>query len=274
MGGQDAGFRIPDGWTVSRADEAAEGQPGFRITHAASGLELVWVPGGTFRMGSDDGEEDEQPVHEVALGGYWIGRTEVTVAQYRAVMGSIPDEVHGTVVNDQGDDRPVVALPQRWAVEFCGKLGLRLPTEAEWEYAARGPEDRLYPWGNEWDPARLCWNEFGEQDRRPMPVGSFPEGASWCGALDMAGNVWEWCADWYDEDYYAVSPRENPTGPAAGRRVNMGFPDGSKHYWDPRIVTRGGCCANADPHYFRGSMRCSDPSAWHYTLGFRVARAR
>jgi len=195
------------------------------------------------------------------------------VAQYRAVMRNIPDEVHGYVVNDQGDDRPVVALPQQWARDFCAKLGLRLPTEAEWGYAARGPQNRVCPWGHEWDPTRLRWNEFAEKEQRPAPVGSFPEGASWCGALDMAGNVWEWCADWCDEDYYAVSPRQNPTGPAEGRRLNMGFPDGSKNYCEPRIVTRGGCCADSDPTYFRGSMRCSDPSLWHYYLGFRVARS-
>jgi len=191
-----------------------------------AGIALVWVPGGSFMMGSTDEDvayavreldtkrewlEDEQPAHRVELSGFWMGKTEVTVAQWRSVMGSAPSG------NDRGDDHPVVYVSWDDCVEFCEKAGLELPTEAQWEYAARGSDSRRYPWGDDWDEDRLCWSDNQGPGGRTFPVGSFPSGASWCGALDMVGNVWEWCADWYDEDYYADSPPRDPPGPTSGR---------------------------------------------------------
>ncbi len=216
-----------------------------------AGIPLVWVPGGKFMMGTSDGEVRERPVHEVELDGFWIGKTEVTVAQWRSVMGSVPG------FNDQGYDHPVVFVTWAACQEFCQKTGLSLPTEAQWEYAARGPESKEYPWGNEWDPERLCWDENRGPGGSTFPVGSFPQGASWCGALDMAGNVWEWCADWHDEDYYRQSPPRNPTGPATGTCP----------------VVRGGSWQCHNPRTFRCAYRLDLGPGGHLVgQGFRCAR--
>jgi len=225
-------------------------QLGQEITGPA-GIKLVWVPGGSFMMGSNDGDDDEKPVHEVELDGFWIGKTEVTVAQWRSVMGSVPEH------NDRGDDHPVVWVSWDDCQEFCEKVGLSLPTEAQWEYAARGPESRVYPWGDEWDPKRVCCHENRGPGGRMFPVGSFSAGASWCGALDMAGNVYEWCGDCYDEDCYAQSPRRNPTGPAAGE-------------WR---VLRGGSWGSSASICRSAARRHRRPEDSYDDLGFRVARS-
>ena len=212
------------------------------------GLKLVWVPGGRFRMGSNE-YSDEKPVHEVALDGFWIGKTEVTVRQWRAVMGSVPGG------NTVGDSHPVVNVTWNDCQEFCRKVGLSLPTEAQWEYAARGPESRRYPWGNEWDKSKCCHWENTGKDGGTFPVGSFPQGASWCGALDMVGNVWEWCADWYQADYYKSAPSRNASGPSSGRyRV---FRGGS--WFDDGFGCRGAVRVSGVPVFSLGG------------LGFRVS---
>ena len=181
------------------------------------GQMLVWVPGDSFMMGSEDGSEDEQPVHQVTLDGFWIGQCEVTNAQYRAFC----DTTRRTfpVASLQGDDHPVVSVGWYDAQAYCDYYGYLLPTEAQWEYAAAGPDAHTYPWGDGWDQ-QLCCNDANRgPGGKTFPVNSFPAGASWCGALDMAGNVDEWCADWYAADYYQVSPTLNPQGPVAATGV-------------------------------------------------------
>ena len=215
-----------------------------------AGIPLVWVPGGSFMMGSEDGYSDEQPVHEVTLTGFWIGKTEVTVAQWRSVMGSVPN-------GQQGDDHPVVGVSWNACSEFCNEAGLQLPTEAQWEYAARGPQSGEYPWGDTWDGNRLCWAENRGPGGLTFAVGSFPTGASWVGALDMAGNVWEWCADWYAADYYDWSPTTDPTGPSSG--VYRVLRAGS---WSDYA----GVCRSA--YRYRDA-----PDLTYSSYGFRVARS-
>jgi formylglycine-generating enzyme required for sulfatase activity len=221
-------------------------------TRPADGMVMVYVPAGTFRMGSSQedidaaldmcqrnsgsGEclrewfENEYPQHAVKLDAFWIDRTEVTKAQYhQCVRAGRCDEVHcATGLDPRHDDQPAACVDWSHAEAYCRWAGARLPTEAEWEYAARGPDGNIFPWGDSFDPARLnycdanCtyeWRdaEYDDGYKMTAPVGSFEAGASWCGALDMAGNAWEWVADWYEDDYYARSPASNPQGPDVGQ---------------------------------------------------------
>jgi serine/threonine-protein kinase len=229
-------------------------------------MKMVYVPSGTFQMGSTDGGDDEQPVYVVTLDGFWIDETEVTNAHYTQCAGAGECESSGLVDDStfNGDGYPVVGVSWNDADTYCSWAGGQLPTEAQWEYAARGPEGLEYPWGEDFDgeKANYCdencefdWkdNEHDDGHGETAPVGSYPEGESWVGALDMAGNVWEWVNDWYDSAYYANSPAENPAGPMRG---------------DLRVL-RGGSWSDSS-FALRGADRLSiDPVRWDDNLGFR-----
>jgi formylglycine-generating enzyme required for sulfatase activity len=189
----------------------------------------MYVPAGNFTMGWEGGKLDEQPEHKVYLDAFWIDQTEITVGQYRmcvdaGVCGHPKQGVHhmrnssemrrSYYDNEGYFDYPVIFVNWSQAKTYCEWAGRRLPTEAEWEKAARGTDGRLYPWGNEEpNPSLLNFDgNIGDTTR----VGSYPAGASPYGALDMAGNVWEWVQDWYDAEYYRDSPKRNPTGPENG----------------------------------------------------------
>ena len=190
----------------------SQGKSEGEWVHEKSGIVLVWAPPGTFQMGSE--AEKEQPVHEVRLTrGFWLGKTEVTLGQYRAyctAAGATPPET------EAGDDHPATHVSWDDAQAFCQWAGLRLPSEAEWEWAARGGDGRSYPWGNE-EPGTTRANWKGAEDghEKTAPVGSFPAGASPIGALDMGGNVVEWVEDWY-ADGYPAGAATDPTGPGSG----------------------------------------------------------
>lgn len=199
---------------------------------------MAYVPAGCFQMGSENGSSDEQPVHEVCLDGFWMDTIEVTNAMYALFLnargnqeeagatwldtGSLYVRIHqqnGEWVADAGyADHPVTQVSWYGARAYCEWAGGRLPTEAEWEYAARGGlAGKDYPWGDE-SPTCKSGAENGAQygpcSGKPVPVMTFaPNGY---GLYDMAGNVWEWGADWYDGNYYEKSPRQNPTGPESG----------------------------------------------------------
>ena len=184
------------------------------------GGKMVWVPAGEFMMGSNDGREDERPVHSVRLTrGFWLGKCEVTVQQWLHYC-KVAKVVLGTEIITPLD-HPMSGVSWHDVTAYCRFYGMALPTEAQWEWAARGPEERKYPWGNQWN-ARLCNNRDNPYVDGDMgmaftaPVGHYPGGASWCGALDMAGNLAEWVADWYSKTYYAISPGVDPQGPATG----------------------------------------------------------
>jgi len=182
------------------------------------GAVMVKVPAGEFIMGSPDGEgdDDEHPQHTVYLDGFWIDQTEVTNARYRQCVeaGDCEEPAYWDDSDYNASDQPVVGVSWYDADNYCRWAGKRLPTEAEWEKAARGTDGRVYPWGNRAPDCSKA--QFSPCPGMTVPVGSKPAGASPYRALDMAGNVWEWVADWYDSGYYARSPDRNPQGPDSG----------------------------------------------------------
>jgi len=226
--------------------------PVLELSHTRSRLRdeavMVFVPAGHFQMGSSQ----YPPTHWVELGAFWIDRTEVTNARFAAFLndrGNLVEDgvpwwepgagsravVYGHMAETIGqfhpssgyEDYPMIEVSWYGAAAYCAWAGGRLPTEAEWEYAARGPQSHVYPWGDSFDGARVnycdasClekWRDthFDDGLAEWGPVGRYPDGASWCGALDLAGNVWEWVSDWWSDDYYAHSPAQNPQGPGAG----------------------------------------------------------
>jgi len=186
------------------------------------GMTQIQIPSGTFFMGGMDvyRENDEQPAHEVVIDSFWMDQVEVTNGMYelcvRAGACRLPKESRSDNREEYFNaapfrDYPVVHVAWYDANAYCQWAGRRLPTEAEWERAARGDDKRNYPWGDE-APNQFNSNSLnivGDTTR----VGSYPEGASPFGVLDMAGNVWEWVADYYKPNYYAIAPLENPQGP-------------------------------------------------------------
>jgi formylglycine-generating enzyme required for sulfatase activity len=194
--------------------------------------DMVHVPAGEFTMGSNEGESDEQPVNTVYLDAFYIDEYEVTNGQFAQFLNEQGNQEEGGVTwvdigaeyclitESEGQyqprsgysDHPVVEVSWYGARAYCQWAGKGLPTEAEWEKAARGTDGRTYPWGEGIDCDHAQYGKCGGQT---MLVGSKPKGASPYGALDMAGNVWEWVADWYDSGYYATSPESNPRGPTS-----------------------------------------------------------
>lgn len=236
---------------------------GSTLVSDMDGMLLRYVPVGAFTMGSNEGDNDEKPPHTVTLTAFWIDQTEVTNAMFKkfvdatgymsdaekAGAGYVFDPATNSWPATNGAnwqhprgpgsdlnglaDHPVVQVSWNDARAYCEWAGRRLPTEAEWEKAARGPstgsgDGRIYPWGNQAVAGNLLnfadrnlevsWADKNVEDgyQYTAPVGHYPDGASPYGALDMAGNVWEWVADWYDETYYAHSPDSNPVGATTG----------------------------------------------------------
>lgn len=281
------------------------------------GMQMVFVPSGSFFMGSNDeqlnnamedcmnmySEKDcqrhfynhEQPMHLVTLDKFWIDKTEVTNAQFckflnkcgnqaengtfwyepaagsRGIKYGFIDEIEGKFISKKGfEDFPVIEVSWYGAAAYCKWIGGRLPTEAEWEYAARGPNAYIYPWGNDFNgkyvnfrDSSFIFDNLGKDlkfnDGNPSwsSVGNYPSGASWCGALDMAGNVHEWVEDWFSATYYASSPSKDPIGPESGTlKIGRG---GS--WYDPSWHVRSS---------YRKAL--SPSSARMHWIGFRCAK--
>jgi len=197
-------------------------QAGSERTSASDGMIQVYVPPGTFQMGGLDPSSalDEKPVHKVDMKGYWIDKVEVTNAMFLLCVQagacnppqSTTSKSHSSYFNNaEFNDFPVVNVTWDSARQYCEWAGRRLPTEAEWEYAARGNTVNTYPWGEDKpDDARANFNYTLSDTSQ---VGSYPAGASPFGVLDMAGNVYEWTNDYYDSKYYTSGPASNPIGP-------------------------------------------------------------
>ena len=182
---------------------------------AAGKKGMALVPAGKFLMGSDDLMESD-PVHEVYVDSFYIDITEVTVAAYRTYAKAAGVAMAEAPQGGWNEKHPISNVSWSDARDYCAKAGKRLPTEAEWEKAARGTDGRLFPWEKGKADGRT--NQLGAEDgfATTAPVGSYPSGQSPYGVMDMAGNVWEWCSDWYDGKYYRKSPPKNPQGPEKG----------------------------------------------------------
>jgi len=186
---------------------------------------MVLIPAGSFWMGVDglEGLEDERPRHQVWLDAYRIDRFEVTTGRYALFLrasGRKPPWQWEAVNLAIHVNRPVIGVDWEDAEAYCRWAGKRLPTEAEWEKAARGTDGRLFPWGNQPPTAEHANHALGARfsySQALMPVGSYEKGRSPFGLSDMAGNVWEWVQDWYAGNYYEQSPEKNPKGPEEGQ---------------------------------------------------------
>ncbi len=221
--------------------------------------DMVLIPAGSFEMGSASGEPDEAPPHEVSLNAYFIDKTEVSNADYRACVNdggcpqtSSPDGFTRPGYRDDPafNTYPVVGVNWDQAAAYCRWAGRRLPTEAEWEYAARGPDSLTWPWGNSFNANLSAANSPDTE-----PVNSFPGGASPFGVFNMAGNVNEWVQDAYDANFYASSPAVNPVSTGGNVRV-----------------FRGGSFANPDGSYYTTSRRYNREGSFSdVDMGFRCA---
>ena len=236
--------------------------PPTELVSPIDGATMVLIPAGTFLMGSDTGDSDEQPIHTVSLDAFYMDAYEVTNARYRAFVEATgypePPLWHNPRFN--APDFPVVRVTWRDAVAYATWAKKRLPTEAEWEYAARGNlTGKRYPTGDTITQNNANFGGTGGKDRWTWtsPVGSFPPNGY--NLYDMAGNVWEWCFDEYNGDFYAVSPEHNPYFGRASAPDNENF----------RILRGGGWGGRAE------DLRLAD--RWYHltsgsTIGFRCAK--
>ena len=238
------------------------------VVNEKDGSVLVYVPGGEFEMGDD--KDYNCPKHRVEVDGYYVGLYCVSNRQYARFVGETghraPDKVDrgGTPVWQGGCcpegklDHPVVSVDWDDAVAYAKWAGCALPTEAQWEKAARGPLGLIYPWGNEWHEGK-CRNDKNKGNEQTSAVWGYGVGASGYGTYQSSGNVWEWCVDWYgDKAYDTTRVAKNPTGPASSSR---------------RVV-RGGSWRGGDASHFRGACRSGLVPADRFDAqGFRLARA-
>ncbi len=236
-------------------------------------LPMIFVQGGSFMMGSNEGESDEKPVHQVTVSDFYIGKYEVTQKEWVEVMGNNPS-------NWKGDNLPVECVSWLDAVDYCNKRsikeglqpcysgsgnslscnfnanGYRLPTEAEWEYAARGGSNsKGYKYSGSNNLSEVAWWN-GNSGSKTHPAGT--KTANELGIYDMSGNVWEWCWDWYDSGYYAKSQSSDPQGVGSGRS---------------RVLRGGSWCDNGSNCRvaFRNNYYSGNGSSY---FGFRVLRAK
>ena len=216
--------------------------PGATIESPVDGMVMVYIPPGEFQMGSPEtdlgADYDEKPAHNVYLDAYWIDQTVVTNAMYAVFLDEMDNQIekHSPWLDAGDDDVLIFEVDGRWmplqgyadypvievtwfgAQTYCEWAGRRLPTEAEWEKAARAGSNesvsmRIYPWGDDIDCDKA---QCANCNDTLAPANSNPLGASFFGVLGLSGNTWEWTADWYAEDFYAISPHSNPSGPQDG----------------------------------------------------------
>lgn len=239
----------------SSDQEVPEEQTPQEDTNSSDIPEMVLVNGGTFKMGNDGGgEEREKPAHDVSLNTFKIAKTPVTVAHYRIFCSETKREMPKAPTWGLQDNHPVVGISWHDAASYCvwlsekTKQPYRLPTEAEWEYASKGGKSNVYIYSgsNEWE--EVGWR--GETSTKPVAQKKPNE----LGIYDMSGNVWEWCSDWYNAEYYAISPSSNPKGPTTG---------------SDKVLRGGGY--NSGIASLRSEKRhFGSPDAMAFSSGFRI----
>ena len=264
---------LAPGTFARAADTPKAPAAGATRINPKDGAEMVYVPAGKFLMGSTEAEindaltafahfpgvkkewvTDQGPQRSVYLDGCWIYKNDVTVAQYRKFCQATGKKMPMAPGWGWQEDHPVVTVTWHDAKAYCDWAGAALPSEAQWEKAARGTDGRTYPWWGGWDFRKL-WCSVGVKRQSTAPVGSLPAGASPYGCLDMLGNVCQWCADWYDENYYRSGNDHNPQGPATGTLR----------------VLRGGSWRNDNAAFFRAALRFTgDPTTSFDYIGFRA----
>ena len=231
-----------------------------------SGLDtMVKVPAGDFIMGSSEEDLraipqkfrmsylDEKPRRRVYLDAFYIDKYPVTNSRFRRF--GRPKDDYGSKF--YGDRQPVVGVTWSQARDYCKSAGKRLPTETEWEKAARGVDGRMYPWGGQWDGSKVIWLKSSGLKTHPVDR-TYNTHRSPYGAVDMSGNVWEWVGDWFKTGYYREAPERNPKGPSSGSE---------------RVV-RGGSWFDNNQTYFRAANRFRYlPDSTYFYLGFRCAKA-
>jgi formylglycine-generating enzyme required for sulfatase activity len=228
---------------------------------------MVLIPAGEFLMGDNLGGPEEQPEHNVNLDSYYIDLYEVTNARYAACVADNscdpPTQLGSATRSSYYDDPdfadfPVIFVNWAMAGQYCAWRGGSLPTEAQWEKAARGSDARVFPWPGEVIDCTFAnfWNSEATCQRDTTAVGSYPKGASPFGLFDMAGNVWEWVQDWFSPDFYINSPADNPVGPADG-----GY----------RVLRGGGWTGSAGQQRTTTRGRNLPTGSWNY-VGFRCVR--
>jgi formylglycine-generating enzyme required for sulfatase activity len=224
--------------------------------------DVVEIPAGPFTMGNDSADPEDAPAHQVDLPAYDIDRCEVTNSNFAAFVeatGYVTEIENAGKKNwrdeftEGKESHPVTRVNWSDAAAYCEWLGKRLPTEAEWEKAARGEDGRSFPWGNDWDPSKANVKETGLRDT--VAVGSFGTGASPYGVEDLVGNVWEWTADWY--------------------QAYPGNTAGDPYYGEQCRVTRGGGWFDEEPQANTFNRNCGVPDTTSSDeLGFRCARTK
>ncbi|MBD3322253.1 MAG: SUMF1/EgtB/PvdO family nonheme iron enzyme [Chitinivibrionales bacterium] len=209
---------------------------------------MVWIPGGVFSMGTVGANNEEGPLHEVTIDGFFMDTAEVTQEDFVRQIFSNPS------FNATCPACPVERVTWFEARAYCRKLGKKLPTEAQWEYAAHSGTQTIYSWGsNDGGADSFAWYE-SNSSFRTHPVAK--KGPNAFGLFDMSGNVWEWCADWYDRDYYQKSPEVNPAGPGNGTH---------------RVI-RGGSFENTVRALRPAARDRCKPEARRQNVGFRCVK--